>query len=277
MHYSVHRRFLALAAFATLSALLAAWTADASPSRSTKSPGPIVTVGSTTIGSILIDGRGRTLYLYTPDKKSTSVCYGVCASFWPPLLTTSKAVGKHGVKQSLLSTTKRKDGKLQVTYAGHPLYYFAEDSEAGDVNGQGFQNIWYAVDVTGARVAEAAPEATVALTKNDTIGQPILTDAKGMTLYLFKKDVGTTSSCYGGCATLWPPLLLQSGSPLRAGPGLKTSLLGTTGRTDGAVQVTYAGHPLYYFAKDTKAGDTNGQKLGTVWFVVSATGDQIGG
>src|SRR4051812_15746074 len=111
MHFSVPRRFLALAAFATLGALLMTWTAAASSSRSSSTRGPIVTTGSTTVGSILIDAHGHTLYLYTPDKKNTSVCYGACASFWPPLLTTSTAVGRHGVKQSLLGTTKRKDGK----------------------------------------------------------------------------------------------------------------------------------------------------------------------
>jgi predicted lipoprotein with Yx(FWY)xxD motif len=276
MHFSAPRRVLALAAIATLGALLLTWTAAASSSRPSSTRGPIVTVGSTAIGSLLIDTRGRTLYLYTPDKANTSACYGQCASFWPPLLTTSKAVGKHGVKQSLLGTTKRKDGKLQVTYAGHPLYSFAGDSESGDVNGQGLQNIWYAVSVNGARIQTAAPTETVALTKNDTLGASILTDSKGMSLYMFKRDSGTTSVCYGGCAAAWPALLLTSG-PLRAGLGLKTSLLGTTGRTDGTVQVTYAGHPLYYFARDTKPGDTNGQGFATLWYVLSATGAQVGG
>ena len=267
------RRIAAAGALAVATTLLVTWAAAAAPTRSSAARGTIVTLGATDIGRVLIDARGRTLYLYTPDKKNTSTCYGQCATFWPPLLASGAPRGRHGVKSSLLGTTKRKDGKRQITYAGHPLYFFAEDSEPGDVNGQGLQNIWYALSATAARVLTPAPPATIQLTKS-TLGS-IVADSKGMTLYLFKKDNGSTSVCYGQCAAAWTPLLLNG--KLRAGAGLKTSLLGTTQRTDGSTQVTYAGHPLYYFAKDTKAGDTNGQGFLGIWYVVSADGTEVTG
>jgi predicted lipoprotein with Yx(FWY)xxD motif len=260
---------LAAAAVAVAAALVAAWTAAAAP---TAARGPVVTLGSTDLGRILIAGTGRTLYLYTPDTKGTSTCYGQCASFWPPLLTSGKARAAHGVKASLLGTTRRKDGKLQVTYAGHPLYLFAEDTAPGDVNGQGFQQIWYALSASGARVTTAPPPETVAV-GTTSLGS-VLVDASGMTLYTFKRDAGGTSACYGTCAATWPPLLLSG--KLRAGAGLRSSLLGTVQRTDGTTQVTYAGRPLYHFARDAKAGDTNGQGFLNLWYVLDPGGAQVG-
>ena len=270
----VRTRRLAVAALVALGALLTTLTAAAAPGHDAAGRGPIVTIGTTDLGDILIDARGRTLYLYTPDKKNTSTCYGQCAKFWPPLIATKHgAKGAHGVKTKLLGTTKRKDGKLQVTYAGHPLYFFAEDAAPGDVFGQGLQNIWYAVDAAGKLVKTAPPAATIQLSKT-SLGD-VLTDAKGMTLYLWHNDTGSTSNCYGACAQNWPALTLQG--KLRAGPSLQSKLLGTTTRNDGSTQVTYNGHPLYYYVRDAKAGDTNGQGVGKVWYVVSADGNEISG
>jgi len=122
-----------------------------------------------------------------------------------------------------------------------------------------------AVPVTGSG-------AMVAVASSADFG-PILVDEKGMTLYMFEKDTPNTSSCYGGCATNWPPLL-TTGAPL-AGEGLDASLLGTTTRDDGNVQVTYNGWPLYYYVKDAAAGDMTGQGVGDVWFVLSADGSVL--
>ncbi|MGE5251691.1 MAG: hypothetical protein ACM3QS_15925 [Bacteroidota bacterium] len=106
---------------------------------------------------------------------------------------------------------------------------------------------------------------------------PILVDDKGMSLYLFLKDTPNTgaSSCYDKCAANWPPLL-TNGAP-QAGAGVDASKFGTIQRTDGTTQVTYNGWPLYYFAKDSQAGDTNGQGIGDVWFLMAPSGDQAGG
>ena len=269
----VRPRRLAAAAIAAVAVLATTWTAAASPARRAASRGPVVTIGSTDLGSVLIDGRGRTLYLYAPDK-NTSTCYGQCASFWPPLLTKGKPVAGADVNAKLLGTAKRSDGKLQVTYAGHPLYRFAKDEDAGDLNGQDVEDVWYAIGPDGKRITDEVPPPTLAVADSG-LGK-IVTDAKGMTLYLFKRDVGTTSNCYGQCATNWPPLILDPSARLIAGKGLDSSLLGTTQRTDGSMQVTYNGHPLYHYFKDTKPGDTVGQGVGTIWFVVSPSGQQIG-
>ena len=129
-----------------------------------------------------------------------------------------------------------------------------------------------------------AHPATVGVAKSTTVDVrttslgKILVNSHGRTLYLFKKDSGRKSACTGACAKFWPPLR-ASGKPT-AGRGASASKLGTIKRSDGKPQVTYKGHPLYTFQKDTKAGQTNGEGLsafGASWFVVSPTGNQISG
>src|SRR5919198_1476131 len=120
----------------------------------------------------------------------------------------------------------------------------------------------------------AAAGATVAV-KTSKLGR-ILVDGDGRTLYLFERDTGTTSTCSGACATGWPPLL-TSGAP-QAGSGVSAPRLGTTTPADGKTEVTYHGHPLYYFAGDGKPGDTNGQGVkafGAEWYVLSAAGNKV--
>jgi predicted lipoprotein with Yx(FWY)xxD motif len=117
--------------------------------------------------------------------------------------------------------------------------------------------------------------AAIRVANNAKLGK-ILVDAQGRTLYLFKKDSGTKSACFGQCATFWPPLR-ANGTPT-AGGGATASLVGTAARSDGGSQVTYNGHPLYRFAKDTKRGDTNGEGVnafGGSWFAVSPAGKQV--
>jgi predicted lipoprotein with Yx(FWY)xxD motif len=116
--------------------------------------------------------------------------------------------------------------------------------------------------------------ATVAVAKS-RLGR-ILVDSKGITLYDFVKDKGGVSSCYGACAALWPPLITK-GKP-HAGPGVRASLLGTTKRKDGKLEVTYNRHPLYYFVTDRKPGQTTGQavnQFGGPWWVLSPAGKEI--
>ncbi len=129
-----------------------------------------------------------------------------------------------------------------------------------------------AAPATPAPVNTPAGPATVNVATNAKFGS-ILTDANGMTLYVFLNDTSTASTCSGSCITTWPALL-TNGNPV-AGSGVDGTKLGTTTRADGSVQVTYNGHPLYYFAKDKAAGDTNGQGIKSVWYVVSAAGDAI--
>ena len=119
----------------------------------------------------------------------------------------------------------------------------------------------------------ASPEptsATVELVDSD-LGS-ILVDADGMTLYLLESDTGGTSTCTADCAATWPPLIAEAPT---AGQGIDEALLGTTTRDDGEVQVTYDGHPLYGFASDEAPGDTEGQGVGDLWFVVDASGKAV--
>src|SRR5439155_22382472 len=98
-----------------------------------------VGVASSSLGRIVVDNKGRTLYLFEKDKNRRSTCYGPCATYWPPLLTHGKPVARAGVNQSRLGTTRRANGSEQVTYAGHPLYRFVEDTKPGQLKGEGSQ------------------------------------------------------------------------------------------------------------------------------------------
>ena len=114
-----------------------------------------VALRSTPLGQIIVDGTGRTLYLFAADKSAMSTCYGDCASVWPPLLTGGSPVAGPGINQSLLSTTIRTDGSSEVVYNGHPLYYFVSDRQAGDTTGQAISSFganWYVLSAAGTRV-----------------------------------------------------------------------------------------------------------------------------
>ena len=126
-------------------------TAAGTPSGSSAS----VTVASSKLGKILVDGSGRTLYLFAADNGTTSNCYDSCAQVWPVLTTSGNPVAGPGVNGSLLSTTKRKDGSLEVVYNGHPLYYFSGDKQPGDVTGQDLNSFgasWYVLTPAGTEV-----------------------------------------------------------------------------------------------------------------------------
>jgi predicted lipoprotein with Yx(FWY)xxD motif len=112
-----------------------------------------VTTRHTSVGTVLVDARGRTLYLFKKDEDGKSNCYGACASIWPPL--TAKGLPSTGGDAAMarLGTSKRRDGTTEVTYAGHPLYLYAGDTKAGDANGQGLDQFgaeWDAVPPSGA-------------------------------------------------------------------------------------------------------------------------------
>ena len=106
-------------------------------------------------GKFLVDGQGRALYLFEADKSTTSTCTGACAAAWPPVIASAMPMAGGGVSQSLLGTTKRADGTEQVTYNGHPLYYFAADTGAGMVKGEGSKQFgagWYVLNAKGSKI-----------------------------------------------------------------------------------------------------------------------------
>jgi predicted lipoprotein with Yx(FWY)xxD motif len=125
--------------------------ASPAPSSTSASSGT-VDLAKGSLGSILIDSQGRTLYLWQADTGAKSTCTGACASAWPPLATTGKPTPGSGVRSSLLGTTKRANGSEQVTYNGHPLYRFAGDTAPRQTNGQGstgFGALWYVLSPRG--------------------------------------------------------------------------------------------------------------------------------
>jgi predicted lipoprotein with Yx(FWY)xxD motif len=142
----------------------AASSATAQPNTPTASPSASSSVAATTIdlqsvsgipGKFLASGQGRALYLFEADKGSTSTCTGACAAAWPPVTASAMPMAGGGVSQSLLGTAKRVDGTEQVTYNGHPLYYFAADTGSGMAKGQGskaFGAGWYVLNAKGSKI-----------------------------------------------------------------------------------------------------------------------------
>ena len=169
-------RLISLAALAAAGALVLAACGGSSPSSSSgsgstpsygpakpgasttaKSPGAASVVGTKTssLGTFLVDGNGRALYLWDADHGAMSTCSGACAQAWPPLTATGTPKASGQVKSSLLGTTKRADGSREVTYDGHPLYYYAGDSAPKQTNGQGsdsFGSPWWVVSPAGKAI-----------------------------------------------------------------------------------------------------------------------------
>ena len=124
-----------------------------------------VAISGSELGRVLVDGRGRTLYLFERDKHGKSSCIGPCATAWPPLIASGKPLASAGARASLLGTTKRADGRLQVTYNHHPLYAFIKDTRKGQTNGENldaFGAEWHAVSPDGAKVEQNATKRTAA-------------------------------------------------------------------------------------------------------------------
>lgn len=116
--------------------------------------GPAITVRSSQYGPIIADGSNRTIYLFTSDRSTTSTCYGPCAAAWPPVLTRGAPKPAGGLSGSL-GTTRRRGGALQVTYAGHPLYYYVGDTKPGEIlcqNADEFGGTWLVISRLGTPV-----------------------------------------------------------------------------------------------------------------------------
>ena len=132
---------------------------SSSPPKTASGAAATVSVENASLGSILVNSKGRTLYLFARDSGTMSECNGACAVNWPPLRASGKPTIAGGAKASLISTTARSDGTRQVTYNGHPLYRFKNDGKAGDTSGEGlnaFGGSWFAVSPAGQHIAAPA-------------------------------------------------------------------------------------------------------------------------
>lgn len=144
------RRLLFLLGVATALAAAVATTALAAPGR-TASGGALISLRTTALGTVLVDGRGRTIYLFEKDRNGISACTTTCAQYWPALTSHARPGAGSGVHQSLLRIGRRD----QVLYAGHPLYTFSGDTRAGQTSGEGLTNFgagWYALAASGRKV-----------------------------------------------------------------------------------------------------------------------------
>jgi predicted lipoprotein with Yx(FWY)xxD motif len=113
-----------------------------------------VRVADTKLGRILVDGRGRTLYLYVKDQGTKSACDGKCTRVWPPATVTGTATAGPGVIAAKLTTTRRADHSRQLVYNGHPLYTLTSDVRPGQISGEGFLGTWYVISAAGNRVGK---------------------------------------------------------------------------------------------------------------------------
>ena len=121
--------------------------------------GQAVRVARTKVGRILVNGRGRTLYLFLKDRHGRSTCYGGCARVWPPALASGAPRVGPGVAAEKLTTTRRTDHKRQLVYNGHPLYAMSADTRPGELEGQGFLGTWFVVSPAGRRIGEPGASA----------------------------------------------------------------------------------------------------------------------
>jgi predicted lipoprotein with Yx(FWY)xxD motif len=264
--------------------------------------GAAVKISPTEIGDVLADPNGMTLYAFTNDVEAKSTCYGTCAEAWPPVIVGEDFVVSPGLDSGVFATTVRDDGQLQLVAGKFPLYLFAADAKPGDITGQGSGDVWFAVDPAGRLIsgdqatddipygsepsggetyggdtttpAESASDAgSAAIDVAESDRGTILTDADGMTLYLFTPDESGAPTCTGGCAGAWPPLIVD-GSVV-APDGIDPSLLSTVEHPDGGVQLKVGKWPLYRFSGDTVPGETNGQGSGGNWFLVGPDGKAV--
>jgi predicted lipoprotein with Yx(FWY)xxD motif len=204
--------------------------------------------------SYLTDSKGMTLYYYTKDNEGQSVCYGGCATAWPIFYAETVSVPP-SLKAADFGTITRTDGSKQTTYLGWPLYYWQRDKAAGDMTGEGVGKVWYILKV---------PAYNVMISTSPTLGN-YLVDGVGNTLYWYTKDSVGVSACSGNCLKAWPAL---TATTFVVPSAVNAADFGSIKRDDGTMQSTYKGYPLYYWQNDKKRGDTTGQDVGKVWYVI---------
>jgi predicted lipoprotein with Yx(FWY)xxD motif len=219
----------------------------------------IATTVTKKYGRIVANTRGRVMYVHTTDKGSVSTCRGACLSFWPRVTSKVKPVAGKDIRAKHLA----RNAKGQVTYYGHPLYYFVSGKARGNASGEGEAH-FYVVSITGKAIKApkkptkaAGPTGPAEVTTGMVGATEVLTSKNGHTLYALDPNELPSWSCTGTCTSVWLPLLTK-GAPTAAGDAM-ASKLGTAKRPNGSFQVTYAGFPVYDYKPDTAAGQDKGQ------------------
>jgi predicted lipoprotein with Yx(FWY)xxD motif len=222
-------------------------------------PADTIKVSETSLGKILVDSQGKTLYYFANDVPASgaSSCNGQCAVVWPVFSSDTIKVSSP-LDQADFGTITRTDGTKQTTYHGWPLYYYQADTKPGDVKGENVLDVWFVIK----------PDESVLIANNKNIGF-YLTDTSGKTLYFFTKDTPGASTCTGTCLGLWPAF---NADPVTAPSVLNPSDFTSVTRYDGVKQTAFKGRPLYYYSGDAKPGDAKGQGFNNVWYVAATTG-----
>lgn len=247
--------------------------------------GTMISARTGAYGTMLEVGSGKyagyTVYMITSDVPPTYGCttksislFGMpiaCAgpsndqkAEWPSVTTTSAPTAGPGVSQKLLGTVTRKGIGEQVTYAGHPLYLF--ETSPDEITGEGWDEpsippwsgLWYLVSPTGDPLAWPGTLTTMTVQKKTVLAALEMTLAgwEAFPLYSYSGDTSTTSTCTGSCSVAWPPAL-TSGNPALMN-SLSPSKVGTIKDSDGELQLTYAGKPLYFYSKEGVTKGANG-------------------
>ena len=255
-----------LVAFALVSILMAGCTqsqqaVQTTPQATTPAPADTVRLSDSSLGKILTDANGMTLYNFVNDVPGggTSACTGAanCSTTWPAFSVDTVTVSSP-LDAADFSSVTRFDGSKQTAYYGRPLYRFIKDTKPGDVNGENVLMKWYV----------AKPDYTVTIAATPALGA-FLTDQSGKSLYVFARDTTGTSACTGACLAAWPAF--DAGAVV-APSALKTTDFGTVTRADGVRQSSFMGRPLYYYSGDPGPGATTGQGFNNLWSVANVSG-----
>ena len=230
-------------------------------------------------GKILTDSAGNTLYFFTIDADGSSGCTGGCLTAWPVFYTNSNKLGD-GLEANDFATITRSDGKPQTTYKGWPLYYFQNDTKAGDVKGDPVGDVWFV----------AKPDYTVMLankqlhghdgkdyTSDYQVGTGVtqyITDDRGRTLYSFSHDKFKKNSFTKADLSNNPVWPIDTLGSIKNVPSILDKSKFDTVMLFGKVQLTYDGWPLYYFGQDSlKRGNNKGISFPApgIWPIVNGT------
>lgn len=211
------------------------------------------------LGDILVDENGMTLYFFSRDVDGNSACVGGCLDAWPVFHAEDPSLGA-GLDDSDFGVIDRGDGTMQTTYQGWPLYYFAQDTQMGDVNGEAVNNVWWV----------AKPDYSLMISRQavEEGGSAVnyMVDAEGNTLYIFTPDPPGESVCIDNCIANWPAFDPDD-TELVLPSIFSAADFAMIDRPDQGEQLTYKSMPLYYFVNDSGRGDANGEGLNNVWFV----------
>jgi len=208
-----------------------------------------MTANNSTLGTYLVDGDGMTLYYFAADVplNGFSACTSPqCLGLWTPFYTRTISVDPPLVATDF-SYIIPPTGTSQTAYRAWPLYLYMGDTKPGDINGDGYNNVWYVMK----------PDYTTVIIENGNVGR-YLADGTGKTLYSLTADSSDMSACTGACLTNWP--IFYSDSTVIPS-GLANPDFTAFIRTDGSWQSAYRGMPLYYFSADAGPGETSGNKL----------------